>query len=899
MGWKWVRRALRRDLPDRSGLGRGLVRAALGTVIAILVIRASAATAPVQSTGAPTEGAPRGGKSRKVRTGRRAAVGATAVAVTAVVLVLSALALVGTGKAAYANLATCAPASGATPAVSTNCLFGGFEIDGNTVADGGGLDWQSSPAVFGSTAYTPFYDLFNSTSDNIMSNGSKESDQSTWSCVTQKSPGKDDLGAGYYATQFPGSQFNNVNGQAWAGAIWFQTFGGDQYIFGALQRFKTDGDVHLDFEFNRDKAGTLTCGTGSAATTLPVRESGDVLLTFDTGSGGATIFVSAFSWSCPTTTDPTLDPKTCTGPGSFTTAGNLTQGGTFAGQANTATQTDTNIPAGAFGEAGLNLSKTIGSFSCGEFGSAFEKDRTAGTSDIANGNAEVKDFVAPVPFNPGLCPVSSVTKAQADETTQLNGAADESPETATEETLTYNQDCAATTPAASAGCAQNASTTPMSANPGDEIVYQVTYHNTGGGATANHAAVVQDTIPTGTTYVGSSQSCPTNAICVPASSSTYNSAAPCSSTAAGAGQAVTNLVWCLPSEAAGANVPLYFEVDLPSTSSASGTTTFGNFATVSDTGTTSSDTGGPSNFVAAQVAFSPVSALAKKEADVQPSNQYCDTASGGAVTSNTVCNSLLGTLNANPSFISGPINAAPGDIIEYQLTYSNNGDAPATNVVISDTVPTNSTYVAGSAAGAGSPTVTCFNASVSVSCTSTSATVTSITWKYSSVTNGGSEAVMFEVKAAATFPGSTSNLCLPQNQTGPEFTASQIGNCASVVSDQDSASSGHVIANVAGQGALVLSKSASVSGSTITYTISYFNVGDQSLTGQSVSDLIPTNLKFVSCSGGTNANTGTSGSPNTCGGTAGQGGTVMWTVNAAAGTTATNPAGTLTLVVSQ
>lgn len=867
-----------------------------------------------------------------------------AIAVIGVVL---ALAFVGTSKVVQATELAC------TSSNTTNCLFGGFEIDGNTVVDNtsGSLDWQSH-SVYASGAYTPFYDLYNTTSDTIMSQGSKESDQSTWTCVTSKAEGKADLGGARYsattptdgtptnvgnpgvsagefapldsdktavnedsdtATSTTDTDIDKAGGDIpWAGAIWFENTSTAQYLFGDFQRYAVDGDVHLDYEFN--KAST---NLASGCTSLPQRSQGDLLITFDTANGGATIFVSAFVFNCATTT---TKGTVCPDGGSFAlvadTGGNALQAGVdFAGEANSTGHTDSGVTAGAFGEAGLNLTSTVGNFTCGEFGTAYMKTRSAGTSDIANGKAEVKDWVTPVQFSPGLCPTSSVTKAQADETTQSadGSSANESGSTdmTADAALTYTQQCSGgggspTPPSASAGCATGASTTPLSANKGDELAYKVTYHNTGGGQAPN--PVVQDRNFTGNsnftdaTYVNGSQSCPSGAVCVATNSSGYSSGNPCQSTAETTG--VTTLVWCLAPVNANTIVDMYFEVDLPTTASTAGTEYFGNFATVTDTGI-SSDTGGSSNFVAASAGFSPSSSLAKKEADVQPSNQYCDTASGGAVTSNTVCNSLLGTALSqcvSPAvppgcfvFSSGPISAAPGDIVEYQLTYTNNGDSPATNVVISDSIPKNSTYVTSSAGGADSPTITCLNGTTTVSCTSTTATVTSITWKYSSVAVAGSEAVTFKVTAAATFPGSTSTTC------STTFTASQIGNCASVVTDQDNASSGNVIANVAGTGALNLVKSASVSGSTITYTIKFFNTGDQAITtAQSVSDLIPTGLTFVSCSGGTNTNTGTAGSPNTCGGTTGAGGTVTWMVNnVGAGTTATNPAGTLTLVVTQ
>lgn len=46
-------------------------------------------------------------------------------------------------------------------------------------------------------------------------------------------------------------------------------------------------------------------------------------------------------------------------------------------------------------------------------------------------------------------------------------------------------------------------------------------------------------------------------------------------------------------------------------------------------------------------------------------------------------------------------SAAPGEIVEYTLTYVNQGDEPAVNAVIEDPIPKGSTYVADSATGDG------------------------------------------------------------------------------------------------------------------------------------------------------------------------------------------------------
>jgi uncharacterized repeat protein (TIGR01451 family) len=46
-------------------------------------------------------------------------------------------------------------------------------------------------------------------------------------------------------------------------------------------------------------------------------------------------------------------------------------------------------------------------------------------------------------------------------------------------------------------------------------------------------------------------------------------------------------------------------------------------------------------------------------------------------------------------------SASPGDVLEYVLVYTNQGDEPATNAVIEDPVPKGTRYIANSAAGDG------------------------------------------------------------------------------------------------------------------------------------------------------------------------------------------------------
>lgn len=52
---------------------------------------------------------------------------------------------------------------------------------------------------------------------------------------------------------------------------------------------------------------------------------------------------------------------------------------------------------------------------------------------------------------------------------------------------------------------------------------------------------------------------------------------------------------------------------------------------------------------------------------------------------------------------------APNDLIVYTITYSNNGDQPATNAVIDDPIPAGTSYVPGSAKGEGTEIVFSIN----------------------------------------------------------------------------------------------------------------------------------------------------------------------------------------------
>ncbi|MEQ3636311.1 hypothetical protein [Alcanivorax sp.] len=60
--------------------------------------------------------------------------------------------------------------------------------------------------------------------------------------------------------------------------------------------------------------------------------------------------------------------------------------------------------------------------------------------------------------------------------------------------------------------------------------------------------------------------------------------------------------------------------------------------------------------------------------------------------------SYLVTHKDGKEVVEEATEASPGDIVEYRLTYTNNGDQPLSGLVITGPIPTNTVYLKGSAA---------------------------------------------------------------------------------------------------------------------------------------------------------------------------------------------------------
>ncbi|MEO6713113.1 MAG: DUF11 domain-containing protein, partial [Mycobacteriales bacterium] len=269
-----------------------------------------------------------------------------------------------------AMLFTAAGLSFAAPGALAGSSVGSFEIEGNLIDDSGlgePLDWQTFTSP-------PFnrVDFSDKTGkgDDIFGLGSKELEPGGWQCVTGSAPGKDDIKDG---------------------SIGLRTIGGKQFLYVKFFRAAVNGDAHIDYEFNKSTASNPSCPA------LPARTSGDVLLSFDTENGGATIIVRAFEWqgdaSIGTFNETPLGPKGVLWDGAV----NIPN--TIAGET-----------AGNFGEASLNLTATIGAITCGEFGTAYMKSRASTAI-----NAALKDRTAPKAA-PGECAKLTLDKS-ADKTT--------------------------------------------------------------------------------------------------------------------------------------------------------------------------------------------------------------------------------------------------------------------------------------------------------------------------------------------------------------------------------------------------------------------------------------------------------------------------------------------------
>lgn len=196
----------------------------------------------------------------------------------------------------------------------------------------------------------------------------------------------------------------------------------------------------------------------------------------------------------------------------------------------------------------------------------------------------------------------------------------------------------------------------------------------------------------------------------------------------------------------------------------------------------------------------------------------------------------------------GPAAAAPGETLAYTVTVTNVGNEDATGIVVTDTLPTDLTFVAASDGGApagGAPggTVTWTLPGVLPAGGGDASTVTfTVTATLATTVPAGLDAITNTVVVQAD--GDTN----PANDTDDATTTVDAAPVLEVTKTDDTA------------GGLV------APGEQVVYTIRVANTGDQGATGVVITDTLPAEVGFVAASdGGVHA-----GGP--------AGGTVTWTL---------------------
>ena len=190
--------------------------------------------------------------------------------------------------------------------------------------------------------------------------------------------------------------------------------------------------------------------------------------------------------------------------------------------------------------------------------------------------------------------------------------------------------------------------------------------------------------------------------------------------------------------------------------------------------------------------------------------------------------------SGNSAEVSGVAGAAPiltltlgeapdpvqaGANITYTLNYANTGAAGATSVVVTDTVPANTTFVSANAGGTRSGST--------------------VTWSLGSVAAGGSGAVQLVAKVNTPLANGT------VISNGSASIDSAQTNAVSAAAATTTVSSAPVLAI-----GMTESPDPVAAGANITYTISWSNTGNMNASGVTVTDTLPANTTFVSATAG-------------------------------------------------
>ncbi|MEO8502468.1 MAG: hypothetical protein ABI609_01085 [Acidobacteriota bacterium] len=217
--------------------------------------------------------------------------------------------------------------------------------------------------------------------------------------------------------------------------------------------------------------------------------------------------------------------------------------------------------------------------------------------------------------------------------------------------------------------------------------------------------------------------------------------------------------------------------------------------------------------------------------DTNPANDC------GSASTPTAAPNMTLTKTASPS----PI--AAGQTLTYTLAYANSGTAAATGVVLSETVPANTTFTTtGSSAG--------------WSCANGAPAGTACTLSVGTVAAAGSGSKTFAVVVASPIPAGVTSIgnSACAHPTPPASDSNPANDCSTITTTTASPN-------------LALTKTASPSpitaGGTLTYTLAYANTGTGAAPSLTLNETVPANTSFTttgssagwSCANGSPAGT--------------------------------------------
>lgn len=271
-------------------------------------------------------------------------------------------------------------------------------LTGSTFAGGDG-NLLTNPTTFGTTDWQNVagrnvgIDQPSGQSDNSFGQGTKEDNPAVTIVTGSIPPNKSDLSRFYEASE---------------------TVSGQTFLYLAWERTNSLGNANMDFEI--DQKATSGFGGSTLGSITLNRQPGDLLVTFDFTNGGGRPVLGLNRWLTSATNPsvPGFTTNTCLSSSSFPCWGDnvvLNSGDSEGAVNNSDAVTDpvsnSSIGQNEFGETAINLTAAgvFGTNSCTTFATTFLKSRSSSAF-----NAEVKDFVAPVPTSITNCGEVKIVK---------------------------------------------------------------------------------------------------------------------------------------------------------------------------------------------------------------------------------------------------------------------------------------------------------------------------------------------------------------------------------------------------------------------------------------------------------------------------------------------------------